>query len=622
MKARITKAVSALTAAAMLSASAVWSAFAYESSGVTNSFTFTDSGITALTDEGGYKISGTDLTINAAGTYVVSGECAEGTIKIKKGTTDVVLILDSLTLTSSTSAPISVNKGSSATIILEGESKLTDAEDPANETSTDEAVADAFEGAAIKVKAGSSLNIEGSGTLTIDASACKNGIKGGETSTITVGSETDSPTINITAANTGLAADGELNIVNGNITVASDNDGIKSAPDEDDTESRGVLNISGGVINVTSGDDGIKGQNEANITGGKITVSAADDGIKSDYVLSIGTKGSEAGPDITITASYEGLEGAAVNLYSGKGSITSSDDGINAANSDLTSYDFAINIYGGEWYINAGGDGLDSNGDLNIYGGFTEVFGSSQNDNAALDYGDSGNGLYVYGGTVIGIGTSGMATVPTSGNYLVFGSGGMGQGGMGGFPGGQGQQGQQGGFPGGQGQQGQQGQQTAAGGISLSKGDTIEIKDASGTVIYSATAEKAASHIVYASDTLTSGDSYTLYINGTEAAAATVATGNGSTSQQPGQPGEGGQSGEQPTPPDGGEGGEPMGFLLGDADNSGEVDVSDVLLVQQFIASWDVKINQMNADIDRDHEITVDDALMIQQIIAGYTFTS
>ena len=610
MKARITKAVSALTATAMLSASAVWSAFAYESSGVTNSFTFTDLGITALTDEGGYKISGTDLTINAAGTYVVSGECAEGTIKIKKGTTDVVLILDSLTLTSSTSAPISVNKGSSATIVLEGESKLTDAEDPANETSTDEAVADAFEGAAIKVKAGSTLNIEGSGTLTVDASACKNGIKGGETSTITVGSETDSPTINMTAANAGLAADGELNIVNGNLTVVSDNDGIKSAPDEGDTESRGVLNISGGVISVTSGDDGIKGQNEANITGGKITVSAADDGIKSDYVLSIGTKGSEAGPDITITASTEGLEGAAVNLYSGKGSITSSDDGINAANSDLTSYDFAINIYGGEWYINAGGDGLDSNGDLNIYGGVTEVFGSTQNDNAALDYGDSGNGLYVYGGTVAGIGTSGMATVPASGNYLVFGSGGMG-----GFPGGQGQQGQQGGFPGGQ---GQQGQQTAAGGISLSKGDTIEIKDASGTVIYSATAEKAANHIVYASDTLTSGDSFTLYINGTEAATTTVAAGNGSTSQQPGQPGEGGQSGEQPTPPDG----EPMGFLLGDADGSGEVDVSDVLLVQQFIAKWDVEINQMNADIDRDHEITVDDALMIQQIIAGYTFTA
>ena len=49
-------------------------------------FTFTDSGVTASGGSAeGYQISGTDLTINAAGTYTVTGSCADGTITVKKG---------------------------------------------------------------------------------------------------------------------------------------------------------------------------------------------------------------------------------------------------------------------------------------------------------------------------------------------------------------------------------------------------------------------------------------------------------------------------------------------------------------------------------------------------------
>ena len=50
-------------------------------------FTFTDSGITAAgsrTD--GYEIDGTALTITGAGTYTLSGVCADGSVTVKKGT--------------------------------------------------------------------------------------------------------------------------------------------------------------------------------------------------------------------------------------------------------------------------------------------------------------------------------------------------------------------------------------------------------------------------------------------------------------------------------------------------------------------------------------------------------
>ena len=41
-------------------------------------FTFTDSGVTVSDDSAeGYKISGTDLTISAAGAYTVTGSCAQ-----------------------------------------------------------------------------------------------------------------------------------------------------------------------------------------------------------------------------------------------------------------------------------------------------------------------------------------------------------------------------------------------------------------------------------------------------------------------------------------------------------------------------------------------------------------
>ena len=104
-------------------------------------FTFSDSGITAAGEESGYKIEGTALTVNESGTYTITGSCAEGSVKVKKGTTGVTLILRDLELTSSETAPLCCNKETEVTVYLAGTVKLTDAEDPANEDSADETVA-------------------------------------------------------------------------------------------------------------------------------------------------------------------------------------------------------------------------------------------------------------------------------------------------------------------------------------------------------------------------------------------------------------------------------------------------------------------------------------------------
>jgi hypothetical protein len=65
-----------------------------------------------------------------------------------------------------------------------------------------------------------------------------------------------------------------------------------------------------------------------------------------------------------------------------------------------------INITGGNIYVDADGDGLDSNGVMVVSGGTTYVEGPTNSGNGALDYGTGG---YITGGTIIASGASGMA---------------------------------------------------------------------------------------------------------------------------------------------------------------------------------------------------------------------
>ena len=505
-------------------------ASASSSSDVT--FTFTDSGITASGSSDNYEIDGTTLTISGAGTYTVTGSCSEGSVVVKKETTGVTLILKDLTLSASATAPVVLKKSTEVTIDVEGTVTLTDNEDPANEDSSDEKVADAFEGAAIKVKDGGSLILSGDGTLNVNADSCKNGIKGGATATITV----KSGTYNIKAAKNGLASDGEVIITGGTINVTADNDAIKAAPDEDDTESKG----------------------DVTITGGTITINAGDDGIKAAYDLVIGTEGSD-GPTINIQKSNEGIEGATITLNSGNGTIIASDDGINAANSDLTNYTYLLTINGGTWFVNGDGDGIDSNGNLVNNGGEVTVYGAANSGNAALDIGDMGCTWSSNGGSILAIGMNGMAVVPNSGTYVAFGYNGMG-GGMGGNPGDMGGQapGNMGGMTPPSGNttmttMATMTNTTSSGTVSITKGSTITIKDSSGNTVAEATGMKNANCVIYTGDDLTSGETYTLYVNDTAVATATATTGNGQSSGGQTPPdGNGGQ-----TPPDANGGNEP-----------------------------------------------------------------
>ena len=68
-------------------------------------------------------------------------------------------------------------------------------------------------------------------------------------------------------------------------------------------------------------------------------------------------------------------------------------------------------ITGGAVTVNAGGDGIDSNGTAAVTGGTVTVFGPTNDANGAIDV---AGGLDVSGGELWALGSAGMAESPSS----------------------------------------------------------------------------------------------------------------------------------------------------------------------------------------------------------------
>ena len=86
---------------------------------------FSDGSVTAAGAYSGYEIDGTAVSITEAGTYVLSGACADGSVTVKKEVTGVTLVLDGLDLTSTTTSPITINKSAEATLLAAARSENT-----------------------------------------------------------------------------------------------------------------------------------------------------------------------------------------------------------------------------------------------------------------------------------------------------------------------------------------------------------------------------------------------------------------------------------------------------------------------------------------------------------------
>ena len=61
--------------------------------------------------------------------------------------------------------------------------------------------------------------------------------------------------------------------------------------------------------------------------------------------------------------------------------------------------------------------------------------------------------------------------------------------------------------------------------------------------------------------------------------------------------------------------------MAGDADGDGAISAMDAILLSQYLAGWDVTLNEVSADTDGDGAISAMDAILLSQYLAGWDVT-
>lgn len=502
------------------------------------------------------------VTVTEGGTYVFDGTLSDGRIIVNAPDKEVTIVLNGADITCSSSSPLYIYKSSCATVYLINGSENSLA-DGGSYVYSDSYSSSEDEEPNACLYSKSDLIIAGAGSLTVNA-GFNNGITGKDTLRI------DSATITVKAENHGINGKDYLTLKSAKVSVTSGGDALRSTNDSDGTlgyitlvnsdltltagedgiQAQTVFTASGGNINIKSGggsgaklsgdtsakgikagtslvlldgtftldccDDAVHSNGSAAISGGTFSISTGDDGVHADESLKI------SGGTINIAKSYEGLEGATVDITGGDITIKASDDGINAAGGNDGSgfgggmardtfggsSSYCVNISGGKLNIDASGDGIDSNGSLTVSGGETYISGPTSGGDSALDYDGT---AAITGGIFIAAGSSGMAQ-----NF---------------------------------------GDSSTQGSIMLTyqsfSSGKISVADADENVLAQYTPSKNYSCVVISCPGLTKGNTYSVSACGQSQSVTLESIIYGSGSTQPGQGG--GQNGQQPggTPPDG-----------------------------------------------------------------------
>lgn len=325
-------------------------------------------GASIADDSSDVAIDGDTITITDEGVYVFNGSLSNGQIIVEAQDTDKVqLVLNGASISSTSTAAIYVKEADKVFVTTAKDSDNTLSE-------SGEYVADGDTNVDAVIFSKSDLTLCGEGSLTV-TSQYGNGITSKDDLKLTLG------TYSMTVSGKGLEA----------------NDSIR---------------VADGTYEISAEDDALHSNDYTTIIGGSFTITSGDDGIHSDGTTTI------SGGTINITESYEGIEGQVITITDGNITLKSSDDGLNAAGGndqsgfgermDEFSADESalISISGGTLYVNAEGDGIDSNGSIEISGGTITVDGPTNSGNGALDYNGTAS---VTGGTLIAVGASGMS---------------------------------------------------------------------------------------------------------------------------------------------------------------------------------------------------------------------
>ena len=540
------------------------------------------------------NIDGSTITIQKAGTYLLSGTLTAGNIIVDSDDKENVrLIFNGVEISNSTTTPLYIKNAEKTIVTLvdgtentlsDGENYILDDENNNEPNGTifskDDLVINGL--GSLTINANYNHGIQSKNLLKIisgnidiisngDSIIGKDGVIVKE-AVINIESQEDgikatkveenkgyiylyNPEITIKAKKDGIQAVTCLYVKDGkyNIETGETNENSQSNSDTSTDYSRkgmkaGVdITIENGEYTIDSEDDGIHSNNSITVNAGTVNMASKDDGVHADTELTINNG------DIKVSESDEGLEAKYITINDGNIDITTSDDGINASSGLSTTLDSGnapgagnrpempanensentlgnnsrmmpgggqggfnesdgseLVINGGIVHVNAGGDGIDSNGTITINGGEIYVDGPTSGGDGALDYADT---CEINGGILVATGSIGMATAPTSGStqYSV----------------------------------------NAAFSKTYNGETKVTVKDSSGNEVLTYTPAKNFQSFVFSTDKLKSGETYTIYAGDTQEGTFTVSditttVGNVSSGMGGGKPGgmQGGRPGK------------------------------------------------------------------------------
>ena len=558
------------------------------------------------------KIDGSTITIQKAGTYLLSGTLTDGNIIVDSDDKENVrLIFNGVEISNSTTTPLYIKNAEKTILTLvdgtentlsDGENYILDDESNNEPNGTifskDDLVINGLGSLIINANYNHGIQSKDllkiiSGNIDIisngDSIIGKDGVIVKE-AVINIESQEDgikatkveenkgyiyldNPKITIKAKKDGIQAvtclyvkDGKYNIGTGDTNENSQSNSDTSADYSRKGMKAGVdITIENGEYTIDSEDDGIHSNNSITVNAGTVNIASKDDGVHADTELTINNG------DIKVSESDEGLEAKYITINDGNIDIISSDDGINASSGSSNTLDSGnapgagsrpemptnengevdtnagnrpempanensentlgnnggmmpgggqggfnesdgseLVINGGIVHVNAGGDGIDSNGTITINGGEIYVDGPTSGGDGALDYADT---CEINGGILVATGSIGMATAPTSGStqYSV----------------------------------------NAAFSKTYNGETKVTVKDSSGNEVLTYTPAKNFQSFVFSTDKLKSGETYTIYAGDTQEGTFTVSditttVGNVSSGMGGGKPGgmQGGRPGK------------------------------------------------------------------------------
>lgn len=408
----------------------------------------------------GASVEGSLVTVSDAGTYVVSGELSDGCIVVAAlDDAKVQLVLNDARIHCENGPAIRIDSADKVFVTLAEGSRnvLSDGSGYQLAEGEDEPNAVIYSKADLTLNGSGSLEVAGlyahavnskddlviaGGSYTL--SSVEDALRGKDCVKIAEGE------FSINAGGDGIKSNNDEDPTRGFVSIDGGSFSINAGDDGVDAFS--YFRVMDGSLSMTAADDAFHSDGDALLAGGELAVDAGDDAFHAEYTLTID------GGTLDVSACCEGLEAQKVYVNDGDIHVVASDDGLNAAAPEAesaettgaseppdgmrdlgvaepsggardpgaapgaapdaapggegggamlgASEDCLIQINGGYLVVDAGGDGIDSNGSVEINGGVVLVEGSATSADGALDYETSAT---VAGGTVLMVGQAGMA---------------------------------------------------------------------------------------------------------------------------------------------------------------------------------------------------------------------